>query len=52
LAPILTGVIVDTTHSFVNALLISAAVSMAGALVYLFGVKDPVVSVSRAEART
>ena len=52
LAPILTGVIVDTTHSFVNALLISAAVSMAGALVYLFGVKDPVVSVNRAEART
>jgi len=52
LAPILTGVIVDTTHSFVNALLISAAVSMAGALVYLFGVKDPVVSVNPAEART
>ena len=51
-APIITGVIVDTTHSFVNALLISAAVSFAGALVYMFGVKDPVVSVSRAEART
>ena len=44
LAPIITGVIVDTTHSFVNALLISAAVSLAGALAYLFGVKDPVVS--------
>lgn len=51
-APILTGVIVDSTHSFVNALLISAAVSLAGALIYLFGVKDPVVSVSRAEAQT
>jgi sugar phosphate permease len=44
LAPIITGVIVDTTHSFVDALLISAAVSVAGALIYLFGVKDPVVS--------
>ena len=51
IAPILTGVIVDTTASFVYALLISAAVSMAGALVYLFGVKDPVVSVSAGEAR-
>lgn len=51
-APILTGVIVDSTHSFVNALLISAAVSLAGALIYLFGVKDPVVSVGRVEAQT
>jgi MFS family permease len=52
LAPVLTGVIVDTTDSFVNALLISAAVSVIGALVYLFGVKDPVVAVNRAAAQT
>jgi len=41
-APIITGLVVDTTGSFVNALLISAAVSAGGALVYLFVVKDPV----------
>ena len=41
-APIITGLVVDKTGSFVNALLISAAVSAAGALVYLFVVKDPV----------
>ena len=42
-APIITGVIVDTTGSFVNALLISAAISLAGAFVYLLVVKDPIV---------
>jgi sugar phosphate permease len=42
-APIITGVIVDTTGSFVNALLISAGISLAGAFVYLFVVKDPIV---------
>ena len=52
LAPIITGVIVDTTHSFINALLISAAVSVADALVYLFGVKDPVVSFARSAEMT
>jgi sugar phosphate permease len=42
-APIITGVIVDATGSFVNALLISAGISLAGALVYLFVVKDPII---------
>ncbi|MDB5439036.1 MAG: D-galactonate transporter [Caulobacteraceae bacterium] len=41
-APIITGRIVDTTGSFVNALLISAAIAFCGALVYLFVVKDPI----------
>ena len=41
-APILTGVIVDRTGSFVNALLVAAAVAVAGALFYLFVVKDPI----------
>ena len=40
-APLITGIVVDTTHSFVNALLISAAISFAGALVYLFVIRDP-----------
>lgn len=42
LAPVITGVVVDRTHSFVNALLISAAVAFIAALVYLFVVKEPV----------
>ena len=41
-APIITGVIVDTTGSFVNALLISAGVAVAGALCYIFLVKAPI----------
>ncbi len=41
-APLITGIVVDTTHSFVNALLISAGISFAGALVYLFVIKDPI----------
>ncbi len=41
-APLITGMVVDRTGSFVNALLISAAVSLAGALIYLFVVKDPI----------
>jgi len=39
-APIITGIVVDRTHSFVNALLISAAVAFAAAFVYLFVVKE------------
>ncbi|CAD6519028.1 MFS transporter [Paraburkholderia metrosideri] len=39
-APVITGIVVDQTHSFVNALLISAAVAFAAAFVYLFVVKE------------
>ncbi|SIO48656.1 Sugar phosphate permease [Burkholderia sp. GAS332] len=39
-APFITGIVVDRTHSFVNALLISAAVAFASAFVYLFVVKE------------
>lgn len=41
-APLITGIVVDQTGSFVNALLISAAVSLAGALIYFVVVKDPI----------
>jgi sugar phosphate permease len=41
-APLITGIIVDRTHSFVNALLISAAIAFAAALIYLFVVRAPV----------
>ena len=46
-APIITGIIVDTTHSFVDALLISAAVAVAGALSYIFLVRAPIVGSSQ-----
>ena len=41
-APIVTGIVVDRTHSFVNAFLISAAVAFAAALVYMFVVRSPI----------
>ena len=41
-APWITGVVIDTTHSFVDALLISAVISLGGALVYILVVKDPI----------
>jgi len=41
-APLITGMVVDQTGSFVNALLISACVALGGALAYLLIVKDPI----------
>jgi sugar phosphate permease len=41
-APFITGVVVDQTHSFVDAFLISAGVSFAAALVYMFVVRTPI----------
>ena len=41
-APFVTGVVVDQTHSFVDAFLISAGVSFAAALVYIFVVRAPI----------
>jgi hypothetical protein len=43
--------VVDSTGSFVNALLISAAVAAVGALFYLFVVRDPIVDDAVAEGR-
>jgi MFS family permease len=43
LAPMLTGFIVQATHSFVPALILSAVVSIISALVYLVVVRNPVV---------
>jgi MFS family permease len=45
-APLITGIVVEKTHSFVNALLISAAIAFAAALVYMFVVREikPVLS--------
>jgi sugar phosphate permease len=42
LAPVITGVIVDRTGSFVYALVIAAAVALAGAVSYVFLVRDPI----------
>jgi MFS family permease len=41
-APVITGFIVDRTGSFVLALVIAAVVAVAGALVYLVVVRDPI----------
>jgi MFS family permease len=49
-APVLTGVIVDRTGSFVNALLVAAAVAVVGALFYLFVVKEPINDPGKADA--
>ena len=38
-APFITGIVVDKTHSFVNAFLISAGIAFAAALVYIFVVR-------------
>ena len=51
-APLVTGIVVDTTHSFVNALLISAVISFAGALVYLFVIRDPIPDPAEAAGRS
>ncbi|PLZ04349.1 MFS transporter [Burkholderia sp. WAC0059] len=40
LAPVVTGMVVDETHSFVDALVISAAIAFAAAMVYLFVVRE------------
>ena len=41
-APVVTGWVVDTTHSFNRALVIAACVTFTGALCYFFIVKDPI----------
>ncbi len=43
LAPMLTGFIVQSAHSFAPALILSAVVSLLSALVYLLVVREPVV---------
>jgi MFS family permease len=42
LAPIVTGVTLEATHSFVAALAITAAAGLTGAAIYLFGVRRPI----------
>jgi MFS family permease len=42
-APVITGVVVDRTHSFVNALIVSAVVALLSALAYLIMVRRPIV---------
>ena len=41
LAPIVTGFTVEATHGFAAALAITAAAGLAGAAIYLFGVRKP-----------
>jgi MFS family permease len=43
-APLITGIVVDRTHSFVNALIVSAAVACVSAMSYLFIVKSPIAA--------
>jgi sugar phosphate permease len=49
-APFITGVVVEQTHSFVDAFLISAGVSFAAALVYMFVVRAPIAERSETAA--
>lgn len=42
LAPLVTGIVVDKTHSFVQALLISAVIAAAAAVIYLVFVTKPI----------
>jgi cyanate permease len=42
-APVVTGWLLDRTHSFNLPLMICAGVSILGGLTYLFVVKDPIV---------
>ena len=41
-SPIVTGMVVDATGSFVLALALGAGVMVAGAALYYFGVQDPI----------
>ena len=41
LAPIVTGFTVEVTHGFAAALAITATAGLAGAAIYLFGVRRP-----------
>jgi sugar phosphate permease len=49
-APFITGLVVDQTHSFVNAFLISAGVAFAAALVYMFVVRVPITDTAPHDA--
>jgi sugar phosphate permease len=42
LAPVVTGAIAQTTHSFVPALLTGAGIAFVSAMIYLFVVRDPI----------
>jgi len=42
LAPILTGSLAQSPHSFVPALLTGAVIAFVSAMIYLFGVRDPI----------
>ncbi|MCG5075407.1 MFS transporter [Paraburkholderia tagetis] len=48
-APIVTGLVVDRTHSFVNALIVSAAVALLSAVAYVVLVRRPVVIAQQPE---
>ena len=41
MAPIVTGFTVEATHGFAAALAITATAGLAGAAIYLFGVRAP-----------
>ena len=49
-APFITGIVVDRTHSFVNAFLISSAVAFAAALIYMFVVRTKIEDIGAGSA--
>ena len=49
-SPVVTGLVVDLTGSFVIALFIGAGLAAAGALIYLFGVTRPISGTDLADA--
>lgn len=51
-APIVTGLVVDRTHSFVNALIVSAAVALLSAIAYVALVRRPVTVAQQPEQDT
>src|ERR1700761_6857164 len=50
-SPVVTGLVVDMTGSFVIALFIGAAMAATGALIYLFGVTRPISGTDLEDAR-
>jgi cyanate permease len=50
-SPVVTGLVVDVTGSFVIALFIGAGMAATGALIYLFGVTQPISGTDLEDAR-
>ncbi len=51
-APIITGIIIDQTHSFTLALVVCATVAFLASLVYFFFVNEPIKDPAEMEVKT